>query len=65
MKEMIGFEIAIMVYKSLRGLAPNSMQLIFTKLSETIHCLSVIPIRILEYRALQPHRKNVVAHSEA
>ena len=33
-KEMIEFEIATMVYKSLHGLAPEYMQLMFTKLSE-------------------------------
>ena len=31
---MIEFETAIAVYKSLRGLAPEYMQLMFTKLSE-------------------------------
>jgi len=33
-KEMIAFETATTVYKSLHGLAPDYMQLMFTKLSE-------------------------------
>ena len=64
-KEMIVFNTATAVYKSLHGLAPEYMQLMFTKLLEMVHGLSVIPTQILEYLALQPLTGNVVSDNEA
>ena len=57
--EMIEFEIVIMVYKSLHGLAPNYMQLMFTTLAEN-NSLSLrntdADIRILRFATAHGQR---------
>ena len=64
-KEMIVFETATTVYKSLHGLAPEYMQHMFTKMSEnSSRSLRNTDTEILEYLALQPLTSNAASHIE-
>ena len=61
---MIVFETATAVYKHLHGLAPEYMQLMFSKLLENSLQALRSTARLLEYLALQPLMCNAVSHME-